>query len=168
MMDNLLNAFKAHSANQDQSTGVARFGTVTSVDPKTATARVTLQPEGVLTGWLPLLTPWVGNGWGMACPPAVGTQVFVLPQEGDAEQGIIIGATWSLQAVPPAAPPGEIWLVHQSGSFLKLLNNGTIQVSGDLHVAGNVYDSHGSLSALRAHYNSHAHPPQTSLPNQQD
>ncbi len=73
-----------------------------------------------------------------------------------------------MQSSPPAAPPGEIWLVHQSGSFLKLLNNGTIQVSGDLHVAGNVYDSYGSLSALRGHYNSHAHPPQTGLTNQPD
>ena len=167
-MDNLLNAFKAHTANQDQSNGVARFGTITSVDPATATARVTLQPEGVLTGWLPLLTPWVGNGWGIACPPVVGTQVFVLPQEGDAEQGIIIGATWSMHTKPPAASPGEIWLVHQSGSFLKLLNDGTVQVKGDLHVMGNIYDTHGSLSALRGHYNSHAHPPQTSLTTQPD
>ena len=113
-MEDFLNAFKAHSANQDQSTATARFGTVTSVDPSTATARVTLQPEGVLTGWLPLLTPWVGNGWGLVCPPAIGTQVLVLPHEGDAEQGVIVGATWSAKAMPPAAPAGEIWLVHQS------------------------------------------------------
>ncbi len=167
-MENFLNAFKAHSANQDQSTGTARFGVVTSLDPGTATARVTLQPEGVLTGWLPLLTPWVGNGWGLVCPPVIGTQVLVIPHEGDAEQGVIVGATWSTQTMPPAAPSGEIWLVHQSGSSLKLQNDGTVRVNGDLHVAGNVYDMHGSMSSLRGHYNAHSHPPQTALTNQPD
>ena len=42
--------------------------------------------------------------------------------------------------------------------FLKLCGDGTIQVSGDLHVHGNIYDQYGSLSALRGHYNSHLHP----------
>ena len=167
-MDGFLNAVKAHSANQDQASGAARFGVVTSVDPSTATARVTLQPEGVLTGWLPLLTPWVGNGWGLVCPPAIGTQVLVLPHEGDAEQGIIVGGTWSTQAIVPATPVGELWLVHQSGSSLKLQNDGTIRINGDLHVVGNVYDSHGSLSSLRVHYNAHSHPPQTGITNEPD
>ncbi len=167
-MDSLLNALKAHGANQDQAVGAPRFATVTSVNPTAASARVTLQPEGVLTGWLPLLTPWVGNGWGLVCPPSPGDQVLVLPQEGDAEQGLIIAASWSTQTTPPAAPPGEFWLVHQSGSFLKLQNDGTIQIKGDLHVAGDVYDQHGPMSSLRMHYNGHVHHPSTvttSLPD---
>ena len=167
-MDSLLNALKAQGANQDQGSGAPRFGTVTFVDPSTATARVTLQPEGVLTGWLPLLTPWVGNGWGLVCPPPVGAQVLVLPQEGDAEHGLIIAASWSAQTTPPAAPVGEFWLVHQSGSYLKLQNDGTIQVKGDLHVAGDVYDQHGPMSALRTHYNAHIHPPQAGRTNMPD
>ena len=167
-MDRLLNALKAQGANQDQAGGAPRFGIVTSVDPSAATARVTLQPEGVLTGWLPLLTPWVGNGWGLVCPPSPGDQVLVLPQEGDAEHGLIVAASWSAQTKAPSAPSGEFWLVHKSGSFLKLQNDGTIQVKGDLHVAGDVYDQHGPMSALRNHYNLHIHPPQpgkTSLPD---
>ena len=167
-MDDLLNALKAQSANQDQAGGAPRFGLVTSVDPASATARVTLQPEGVLSGWLPIVTPWVGSGWGLVCPPAPGSQVLVLPQEGDAEHGLIVGSTWSTQSSAPAAPVGEFWLVHQSGSFFKLQNDGTIQIQGDLHVAGDVYDRHGPLSTLRSHYNAHVHPPQTattSLPD---
>ena len=167
-MDRLLNALKGQGASQDQATGAPRFGLVTSVDPSTATARVTLQPENVLSGWLPLLTPWVGNGWGLVCPPSPGDQVLVIPQEGDAEHGLIIASTWSAQTTPPQAPPGEFWLVHKSGSFLKLQNDGTIQIKGDLHVAGDVYDSHGALSELRGHYNAHAHPPQTALTNNPD
>lgn len=164
-MDNLLNALKGQGANQDQTGGAPRFGIVSSVDAASATARVTLQPEGVLTGWLPLLTPWTGSGWGLACPPSPGDQVLVLPQEGDAEHGLIVAASWSAQTSPPPAPSGEFWLVHKSGSFLKLQNDGTVQVHGDLHVAGDVYDAHGPMSALRAHYNAHVHPPQTAKTN---
>ena len=167
-MDSLLNALKAQGANQDQASGTSRFGTVTSVNPATATARVKLQPEGVLTGWLPLLTPWVGNGWGLVCPPSPGDQVLVLPQEGDAEHGLIIASTWSAKTIPPPAPSGEFWLVHKSGSYLKLQNDGTIQVKGDLHVQGDVYDQHGPMSSLRNHYNLHVHPPQSATTSQRD
>ena len=167
-MDRLMNALKGLSAAQDQATGAPRFGIVTSVDPATATARVTLQPEAVLTGWLPILTPWAGNGWGLCCPPSPGDQVLIIPQEGDAEQGLVLAASWSDQATPPSTPCGEFWLIHQSGSFIKLQNDGTVQVKGDLHVAGDVYDSHGSLSTLRNHYNAHVHPPQTSTTSQPD
>ena len=156
-MERLLNALKAHAGALDQSVGQPRFGIVTSVDPASATARVQLQPEGVLTGWLPVLSVWVGAGWGMACPPSPGDQVLVLPQEGDAEHGIIAGRAFSDAQRAPAAPVGELWLVHQTGSFLKLTNDGTIEVQGDLHVNGDVYDRTGSLDRLRKHYDVHSH-----------
>lgn len=156
-MDRFLNALKAHAGALDQAQGQPRFGTVSSVDPSAATARVLLQPEGVLTGWLPVLSPWIGAGWGLACPPLPGDQVFVLPQEGDAEHGVIVGRAYSDAQRAPVAPAGELWLVHRSGSFVKLQNDGTVQVSGDLHVAGDVYDRHGSLDRLRQHYDGHVH-----------
>ena len=156
-MERFLNIIKQHAGALDQGGSQPRFGTVTSVDPATATAKVTLQPEGVLTGWLPVLSPWVGAGWGLHCPPSPGDQVLVVAQEGDSEHGLIIGRAYSNTQAPPAAPAGEFWLVHKSGSFIKLLNDGTIQMHGDLHVAGDVYDRHGSLSGLRGHYDSHTH-----------
>ena len=156
-MDRLLNALKAHSAAQDAAVGQPRFGNVTSVDPTAGTVRVQLQPEGVLTGWLPLLSPWVGAGWGLSCPPSAGDQVLVLPQEGDAEHGVVVGRAWSQQAPMPETPLGEIWLTHRTGSYVRLLNDGTISMQGDLHVNGDVYDRHGSLAALRGHYNEHKH-----------
>ena len=36
----------------------------------------------------------------------------------------------------PITPVGELWVVHRSGSFIKLQNDGTIQMHGDLHVTG--------------------------------
>ncbi len=156
-MERLLNIIKQHAGALDQGGSQPRFGTVTSVDPATATAKVTLQPEGVLTGWLPVLSPWVGAGWGLHCPPSPGDQVLVVAQEGDAEHGLIVGRAFSNTQTPPAASAGEFWLMHKSGSFIKLQNDGTIQFQGDLHVAGDVYDRQGSLSRLRSHYDGHTH-----------
>jgi hypothetical protein len=134
-----------------------RMGVVTSSNPQTATAKVLLQPEGVLTGWLPVLTQWAGSGWGMVCPPSPGDQVLIIPQEGDAQHGLIIGRLFSNLVRPPAADPGEITLTHQSGCSIRLLNSGVVAIQGDLHVSGNVYDSHGAVSKLRNDYNAHIH-----------
>lgn len=180
-MDRFLNAIKAQSAAQDRTVAQPRFGLVTSVDPTRPAVRVSLQPEGVITGWLPVLSPWVGAGWGMSCPPSPGDQVLVIAQEGDAEHGIVVGRAWSEAARTPQAPPGEMWLVHQSGAFIKLANDGTIRLQGDAFLAGNLTvtgtieagidiianrdqragrnaaDSLGSLDRLRQHYNAHTH-----------
>lgn len=157
MIERLSNAIKSHAAGLDQTAGQIKFGTITSVNFQNATARVLIQPDGVLSGWLPVLSQWVGSGWGMVCPPNPGDQVLLVPQEGDIEQGIIIGRSFSNKQRPPEVPAGEFWLVHQSGSFLKLCGDGTIRMSGDLHVQGDVYDRHGPMSGLRGHYNSHTH-----------
>lgn len=171
-MDRLLNSFKGFSGEQDASIGQPRFATVTSVDPEQGTVRAQLQPEGVQTGWLPVMSQWVGNGWGLSCPPSPGDQVLVLTLEGDAENGVVVGRTWSRDDGIPQAPVGELWLTHQSGSSIRLVNNGTVAIKGDLHVAGDVFDQHGSVKQLRDHYNQHKHSvPQggmTSLSDHQD
>lgn len=157
MSDRLASAIKSHVSDLSRRAGQAKFGTVSSVNVQTGNVKVTIQPDGVLSGWLPMLSPWVGNGWGMVCPPSPGDQVLLIAQEGDAEQGVVIGCAYSSKQRPPPAPEGELWLVHNSGSYLKLCGDGTIRVSGDLHVDGDVYDRHGALSSLRANYNKHAH-----------
>src|SRR3984957_2490109 len=106
-MERFLNTIKAHAEALDSGAGQPRFGVVTSVDTNSACARVTLQPEGVLSGWLPILSPWVGAGWGLICLPSPGDQVMVLSQEGNAEHGVILGAAFSTVQLPPAAPVGE-------------------------------------------------------------
>jgi len=157
MTDRLVNMIKVHAANLDQTIGSTKFAVVSSVNYSTGAAKVVIQPEGVLSGWLPVLSPWTGNGWGMQCPVAPGDQVVVICQEGDIEQGIIVGRSYSLRQVPPPTPAGEFWLVHATGAALKLCNDGTIRISGDLHVQGDIFDAHGSVAQLRNHYNSHSH-----------
>ena len=116
-MDGFLNLLKAHASQIDQGWAQPRLGVVSSVDAASFTARVMVQPEGVLSGWLPIAAPWVGAGWGLACPPSPGDQVLLLWQEGDSEHGIVVCRLWSNAAATPGAPVGELWLVHKSGSF---------------------------------------------------
>ena len=170
-MDAFLNLLRGHATQLDQAWAHPRIAVVTSVDSATFTARVTVQPEGVLSGWLPIAAPWVGSGWGMVCAPSPGDQVVVIWQEGDAEQGVIVGRLWSNATAPPNAPAGELWVVHQTGSFIKLHNDGSIASqsatwthTGDLRVSGDVFDMHGSLAQLRGHYNEHTHPPSDDPP----
>ncbi|CAG4919676.1 unnamed protein product [Acidocella sp. C78] len=168
MMEHFWNAVKGRAAALDGLSAQARFAVVASFDPAAYAARVTLQPEGVLSGWLPVLAGWVGAGWGMAAPLSPGDQVLVLGQEGDAEQAVVLGRLWSDRDPAPQAAVGELWLVHQSGSFLRLRNDGTIamkattvSIEGDLMVSGEVSDrsgTHGSLDTLRQAYDGHTHP----------
>ena len=156
-MERLINALKAQAGAINRSLGQPRFGTVSSFDSSNFTARVQLQPEGVVTGWLPVLSPLTGQGWGMVCPLAFGDQVLVLPQEGDAEHGVIVGRAFSKLSPPPSTPTGEVWITHPSGCCLKLRNDGSILIEGDLHVNGQIFDNHNSLAHLRSSHNNHKH-----------
>lgn len=174
-MDSFLNHLKAQSSQLDQAWAQPRLGLVASVDPATYTARVMIQPEGVLSGWLPIGSTWVGAGWGLACLPSPGDQVLIVWQEGDPEHGIIACRLWSATTTAPMAPVGEFWLTHRTGSYLKLRNDGSIASSagswthtGNLQVTGDVSDGHGSVAALRAHYNAHVHPPASDPPDPKD
>lgn len=141
----------------DAGTGQPRFGLVTSYDPNTHTAKVTLQPEGVQTGWLPILAQWMGNGWGIVAPLAVDDQVFVLPQEGNAEHGVIVGRCYSDQQLPPkTAPAGEMWLVHESGTAIKITSDGpqlighanVTATTPSLNTSGNVVVGTGATGSF--------------------
>jgi len=187
-VDQFWNAVKAHAGGLDGLAGVVRFGLVSSFDPTAYAARVLMQPENVLSGWLPILSAWVGAGWGLAAPLTPGSQVLVVAQEGSSEQGVIVGCVWSaVDAAPgapagelwmqhqtwsavdaaPGAPAGELWMQHQTGSCVKLLNDGTISlqagtvnVTGNLIVSGDISDrggAHGTLAALRNAYDEHTH-----------
>jgi hypothetical protein len=177
----LLNIIRREAEKVLTQVARPRMGTVTSYDPASYCAKVLLQPEGVETGFLPIATDWLGNGWGLFCPPTAGDVVEVQFQEGGKNAGYIKGRLFGDQFRPLAAPSGEFWLVHKTGSFIKLLNDGTIRSKGDwyldgtLYVAGDVVDQTGtnsdSMRQMRTLYNEHVHSdPQggaTGVPNPQ-
>ncbi len=135
------------SALRDQM-AKTRIGIIQTYDPRYHTATVLLQPEKLLTGSLPILSPFVGNGWGLVCAPSAGDQVEVQFQENDLEAGFVVLRFFSDRARPPAdtsgnyCPSGDVWLVHQSGSLLKFHGDGSVELTavGNLNatVGGNL------------------------------
>ena len=127
-MNDLRNVFRRLAGQMDMQIGQMRKGIVQSYNPNNYTARVTIQPEGNLSGWIPIRAVTGGNGWGLVVGLVPGMQVSVEPQEGDPGNLEITGIIFSPQGnvTAPAVPAGEIWMVHQTGSFIKLLTDGTI------------------------------------------
>jgi len=123
-MEELWNLLRLEMARSLAGRAGPRICIVSNYDPQNYAAKVRIQPEDVLTGWLPVLSSWIGNGWGLFAPPTPGDQVLVIFQEDDQEVGLILPRLFSNKQRPLAVNSGEFWLVHQSGSFLKLTNAG--------------------------------------------
>jgi phage baseplate assembly protein gpV len=175
MTRRLGNALRSQTAQMNGQIPTARYGTVQSVSPADCTVRVLLQPEAVLSGWLPVLMPALGSGWGLVALPSVQQQVLVLAEYGSADSGVVIGTAFSQRNPPPQvasapggaashAQPGEALLVGSSGATIRLCADGsvfiaasTVNVQGNLVVQGDVSDRHGSLDRLRGHYDQHVH-----------
>jgi len=83
-MQRLLNAMKLQ-AELSQRTAKPWLGTIRGYDPNTYRAKVLIQPEDQISGWMPIATKWVGSGWGMFAPPTDGDAVLVEFFQGDFE-----------------------------------------------------------------------------------
>ena len=103
-----------------------RFGTITSYDDASNTVKVTIEPEGIETGWLELPSLVAGNGWGITHGPFQGQQVSVVFEGGNPDAATITHQIHSSVDVPPSvdgayAQPGEIWAVGQKGQRVRLM-----------------------------------------------
>lgn len=165
-MDDVMNAVRGEAERVAGRIAQTRLGIISSFDPDNYAVKVKLQPEGTETGWLPLSSPWVGNGWGLFAPPAMGDQVVVHAQEGEGETRIACDRLYSDEDRPLKVDAGEFWLVHQSGMKIRLTNQPSIQIFG-----GNIQigPENGTLltlvtQAFQAIFNQHVHgngPPPT-------
>lgn len=117
-------AQRAGDAKQD-----TRCGLIDAYDPATYCVKVRLQPSGVLTGWIPIASCYVGNGWGMQVGPSVGDAVVLQAQEGGPDAAIVVGSMFNDVERPMNVPSGELWIRHKSGSFLKFKNNGDVELN---------------------------------------
>jgi phage baseplate assembly protein gpV len=146
-MHALANAIRQQAMMASNDMAWPRFATISSYDAGGHAVKVTVQPTDPGTtptesNWMPLGAIGIGNGWGVAVGPAIGDQVLVVFEHGDFSSGTIVARIFSTQQQAPAVPSGEIWALHKTGSFVKLVTNGDIDVStaGNLNanVAGNM------------------------------
>ena len=125
----LLNVMAAAARQSGTGESYTRQGIITAYDPDSYAVKVQLQPTGEETGWIPLSSPWVGNGWGLAAGPMIGAVTEVEFDAGLMGAGMAAGQFYNDADRCPGPPSGEFWLVHQSGSLLKFLNSGEVLVS---------------------------------------
>lgn len=163
-MDRFINAVKDYVARMIAQLPMSRWGTVLSVDPTRPAVKVLLQPEGIVTGWLPVKLPAAGSGWTMLAPIQGGAMAFVEPDCGSHDDRVVTGFAHNDGALPPSAAnangtggtpstatapwtPDEFLLVHPGGSVFRLCANGDIYVrpasgacniDGGLNVNGSV------------------------------
>jgi phage baseplate assembly protein V len=136
MSADLMNQMKIMAHGIASRIGAGRWGTVTNTR-KTDTGyevRVQLQPEQVLTGWLPVLSHMVGNGWGIVAPPTLNSQAFILPDGGRADHGVVVGLGYSTEDMPPQpgntpVSEGQFALVHKNGSYLLFNDDDVVLVT---------------------------------------
>ena len=149
MTEEFWNAVKGHVANMLSQMGQPRMGRVTNVDPARALVRVSYDEEGTISGWLPIAQLGAGGGMSVVCLPTPGTQVFVAPDMGSQEHGVVLGAVHSTQARPGQVTPyggdgqvplvpGEPTIMGPNGQYIRLTQAGNIEMHGPLRVDGNI------------------------------
>ncbi|MEJ7685617.1 MAG: phage baseplate assembly protein V [Variovorax sp.] len=106
----------------------ARHAIVDAYDPNTFSVKVRLQPSNVLSGWIPIASCYVGNSWGLFAAPTIGDAVQIDCQEGELNASAMTGSFFNDEDRPLAVPSGEFWLKHMSGSLLKFLNSGDVEL----------------------------------------
>jgi len=139
MIQDLMEAARRDARQVLGERATTRIGIVDGYDPTNYAARVRLQPEDVATGWLPIMAPQVGNGFGVYAPPNIGDQVVVAFQEGGHEAGIVLGSLYSAEDRPLEVPAGQVWIVSQAGLALRIAEDRLeIVAPGGVAITGNV------------------------------
>jgi uncharacterized protein involved in type VI secretion and phage assembly len=144
MMEVIANAMRLQAQRSTAQLVVTRVALVASYDPSTYRAKVTLQPEGQTTGWLPIAAVWVGPSWGLFAPPIIDQQVNVTFVEGELNSGFVENRFFNLTETPLAVQSGELWIVHANGQFGKWTNDGKLTF-GDGQGAQVQFDGSGNL-----------------------
>lgn len=129
MIDALLNQMRAQAQMAQGEKTTHRVGQVTAYDPNKYAVKVKMWPDTQESlGWIPLASTYIGAGWGLVAGPSIGDQVIIAFDREDQDAGVVIGRFFTDVEQPPAAPSGEFWLVHKSGSLLKFHSDGSVEL----------------------------------------
>ena len=152
-----------------------RFGTVTSINPLTARARVQFAEDGMNSYWLAVLQnkTFKDKFYSM---PAVGEQVACLMDQ-NSEDGVILGAIYTTEETPINKTEKQAAANFEDGSFanidketqtltlsfpnIRLIGNvtheGTLSNTEGITSSADITDKKSSMQAMRDIYNDHKH-----------
>ena len=164
MSSELISLIKRVAAGLINQRAHGRWGIVESVNPDGPLVRVMIQPDNVLSGWIPVLQQAAGAGATFLTVPEPGWQAFLNFDHGEHEHGVVVGFAHNDGAALPALPnapgsggtpsagkialaPGESAFLGPFGSAFRFNANGdifmqpgsgTLKIDGHLTVNGNV------------------------------
>jgi phage baseplate assembly protein V len=124
----------------------SRLGIITGYDPNKYSVKVSLQPEGIATGFIRFAAAWVGNGWGLFAPPSINDPVSVIFIDGELTASYAECCFFNNALVPLAVPSGELWIVHALGQSVKFTNDGKLSLN-DGHGASAVLNGDGTITS---------------------
>ena len=152
-----------------------RFGTVTSINPLTARARVQFTEDGMNSYWLAVLQnkTFKDKFYSM---PAVGEQVACLMDQ-NSEDGVILGAIYTTEDNPIIETEKQVSANFEDGTFanvdkktqtltlsfpnIHLIGNitheGTLSNTDGITSQTDITDKTSSMQAMRDIYNEHKH-----------
>jgi phage baseplate assembly protein V len=154
MIGPLANAMRLQALRALSDKVTTLTGNVTNYDPNRYAVKVTLQPDNISTGYIPLAAHWVGNGWGLFMPPNIGDQVSVTFEGGNLNAGFAESRFYNAGNLPVPVQSGEFLLQHKTGSLLHFKNDGSVDVTSNaamvLNVGGNLQATVGGNIQLDA------------------
>lgn len=103
---------------------------VTSYDPKTHSVKGTFQPEGHMSGWIPIVSQGASvGGISVQVGPSIGDLALVSYVEGDPEVGCVIGFKHNDVDQPPGAESGTAVIKHNPSGVTITLNGSGIVIN---------------------------------------
>lgn len=124
---------KAVIIQMDDKKHFAQVGIVTAINSSNYRAKVYIPLLDEETDFIRVSSFYVGQGWGLVSLPHIGQEVVVCFLNGDLNDGIITGFSYSEGSdAPPES--SELRLQHESGSFLLFNKSGDVE----FHASGNM------------------------------
>ena len=117
---------------------------VSAYDPKRHAIKAMLHPDEIETGWFPMHTSHVGNGFGVTMGPNIGDQIVVGFLGANMNNPVHLGRLHSDKEQPPTVQAGEMLLKDQNGNSIKFTATG-IAINGNLDINGGYIKAKGHV-----------------------